>query len=138
MIIIDRKDARPLYEQVAERFKDLILSGGLAPDSKLPSVRQLAIELAINANTIQKAYSELEREGYIYSVKGLGSFVRQDDSLIIKRRNQALKRLENEAAACLDLAVPYEEAAARVADVYKLNPSDLLEREMRKTQVLQK
>ena len=65
MIILDLKDARPLYEQVVDRFKHLILCGVLQEDEKLPSVRNLAMELSINPNTIQKAYTELEREGFI-------------------------------------------------------------------------
>ena len=62
MIIIDYKDTRPIYEQVVERFKALILKGIMQPDEQLPSVRNLAMELSINPNTIQKAYAELERQ----------------------------------------------------------------------------
>ena len=75
MIVLDLKDARPLYEQIVERFKQLILRGVLSEDEKLPSVRTLAMELAINPNTIQKAYGELERQAFIYTVKGRGNFV---------------------------------------------------------------
>ncbi|MBQ3105019.1 MAG: GntR family transcriptional regulator [Lachnospiraceae bacterium] len=75
MIVLDLKDARPLYEQIVERFKQLILRGVLSEDEKLPSVRTLAMELAINPNTIQKAYGELERQEFIYTVKGRGNFV---------------------------------------------------------------
>ena len=81
MIVLDLKDARPLYEQIVERFKHLILCGALPEDEKLPSVRNLAMELSINPNTIQKAYGELEREGFIYSVKGRGNFVSANGSL---------------------------------------------------------
>ena len=81
MIVLDLKDARPLYEQIVERFKHLILCGALPEDEKLPSVRNLAMELSINPNTIQKAYAELEREGFIYSVKGRGNFVSANSSL---------------------------------------------------------
>ncbi len=65
MILIDYRDTRPIYEQVVERFKMLILHGVLASDEKIPSVRNLAVELSINPNTIQRAYAELERQGYI-------------------------------------------------------------------------
>ena len=75
MIVLDLKDSRPLYEQIVERFQHLILCGVLPEDEKLPSVRNLAMELSINPNTIQKAYGELERNGFIYSVKGRGNFV---------------------------------------------------------------
>jgi len=81
MIVLDLKDSRPLYEQIVERFKHLILCGALPEDEKLPSVRNLAMELSINPNTIQKAYGELEREGFIYSVKGRGNFVAANSSL---------------------------------------------------------
>ena len=81
MIVLDLKDSRPLYEQIVERFKHLILCGALPEDEKLPSVRNLAMELSINPNTIQKAYGELEREGFIYSVKGRGNFVAANHSL---------------------------------------------------------
>ena len=75
MIFLDYKDRRPIYEQVMERLQELMLMGVLGQDEKLPSVRGLATELSINPNTIQRAYMELERQGYIYSVKGKGSFV---------------------------------------------------------------
>ncbi len=81
MIVLDLKDSRPLYEQIVERFKHLILCGALPEDEKLPSVRNLAMELSINPNTIQKAYGELEREGFIYSVKGRGNFVAANNRL---------------------------------------------------------
>ena len=81
MIVLDLKDSRPLYEQIVERFKYLILCGALPEDEKLPSVRNLAMELSINPNTIQKAYGELEREGFIYSVKGRGNFVASNNNL---------------------------------------------------------
>lgn len=75
MIYLDYQDRRPIYEQIVEKFRNLILKGILPPDSKMPSVRQLAVELAINPNTIQRAYMELEQEGLIYPVKGRGNFV---------------------------------------------------------------
>ena len=77
MILIDYKDRRPLYEQIVEKLSDLIVRGILEQDSQLPSVRSLATELSMNPNTIQRAYAELERQGYIYSIKGKGSFVAQ-------------------------------------------------------------
>ena len=75
MIELDYRDSRPLYEQVAERLRELMFKGALPQDAQLPSVRSLATELSINPNTIQRAYTELERQGYIYSIKGKGSFV---------------------------------------------------------------
>ena len=75
MIILDYRDTRPLYEQIVDKFQTLILKGVLEPNSRMPSVRSLAVELSINPNTIQRAYSELERTGFIYTVKGRGNFV---------------------------------------------------------------
>ena len=75
MITLDYADRRPIYEQVIEKMKDLILLGVLETDSQLPSVRELAMDLSINPNTVQRAYAELERQGVIYCVKGRGNFV---------------------------------------------------------------
>lgn len=75
MISINTRDPRPIYLQIKEGLCRLILTGVLTEDEKLPSVRELAGQLAINPNTIQRAYRELELEGFIYSVTGRGSFV---------------------------------------------------------------
>lgn len=74
MVTINNRDPRPIYEQICDNLKRLIISGVLSPDEKLPSVRELAQRLAINPNTIQRAYRELEAAGYCYSVPGKGSF----------------------------------------------------------------
>lgn len=75
MIQLDFGDHRPLYEQIRDKVKELIISGVLSENEHIPSVRELAASLAINPNTIQKAYKELESEGYIYSLQSKGSFV---------------------------------------------------------------
>ena len=75
MIRLDYRDARPIYEQVKDGLRRLMVTGVLAPGEKLPSVRSLAMDLAINPNTIQRAYAQLEMEGYVYSVAGRGTFV---------------------------------------------------------------
>ena len=75
MVHLDYRDARPIYSQIIDGFRDQILAGVLSPGDKLPSVRDLAAELAINPNTIQRSYRELESQGWIYSVPGKGSFV---------------------------------------------------------------
>lgn len=79
MIQFDMSDHRPLYEQIKERMKELIITGVLNPEDKIPSVRELASQLTINPNTIQRAYRDLEAEGYIYSVRAKGSFVAPSD-----------------------------------------------------------
>ena len=75
MITIDYQSRKPIYEQIVEKFQLLIVKGILLPDSQMPSVRALAVDLSINPNTIQKAYAMLEQQGYIYPVKGKGNFV---------------------------------------------------------------
>lgn len=75
MIHLDYRDSRPIYEQVKDGFRQRIIQGIIQKDEKLPSVRELATALTINPNTIQRAYRELEQEGYVYTVPGKGSFV---------------------------------------------------------------
>ena len=91
MISLNYRDSRPIYEQIKNGLKRLIVTGALKEGDKLPSVRSLATELAINPNTIQKAYNELENEGYIYSVPGKGPFA--------ERRKEELKHRFRELAA---------------------------------------
>ncbi len=97
MITIDYKDKRPIYEQIVEKVRQLILRGVLKKDDALPSVRSLALELSINPNTIQKAYQELERMEYIYSVKGRGSFIK-DSQVVVE---QAVEEVEDEIKALI-------------------------------------
>ena len=75
MLQLDYRDARPIYAQVVDRIRQQVTAGILRQGDKLPSVRELACQLAINPNTIQRAYRELEMEGWIASVPGKGSFV---------------------------------------------------------------
>ena len=75
MITLDYADKRPLYEQTVEKLRELIVTGILKPHDRIPSVRELAASLSINPNTIQKAYRQLETEGYIYSVTAKGNYV---------------------------------------------------------------
>lgn len=93
MITIDYQNRAPIYEQIVERFQTLILKGILPPGSQMPSVRSLAIELSINPNTIQKAYTALEQEGYIYPVKGRGNFVAENDDLLEQKRENFLEKM---------------------------------------------
>jgi len=102
MIVLDYRDQRPIYEQITEKIKDLLLFGVLKEDEQLPSVRSLAAELAINPNTIQRAYAELERQGYAYTVKGRGSFAAGREQLLEKRRTEIKEEIRKslkEAAA---------------------------------------
>lgn len=79
MIQLNYRDTRPFYQQIKDNVRQLVVSGALKKDEKLPSVRELAASLAINPNTIQRAYRELESEGYIYTLSGKGTFVAEVD-----------------------------------------------------------
>ena len=90
MILIDYSERRPIYEQVAEKIAELIIRDVLPPESRLPSVRSLAMDLSINPNTIQRAYQELERKGYTYSIPGKGSFVSQKGAYLEEQKESIL------------------------------------------------
>ena len=94
MIHINFRDARPIYEQVRDGLRSLMVTGVLAAGEKLPSVRSLATELAINPNTIQRAYRELESEGYIYSVPGKGSFAGENREVGADRKAELLRQFD--------------------------------------------
>ncbi|MGM9551474.1 MAG: GntR family transcriptional regulator [Clostridia bacterium] len=88
MIKLDYKSGRSIHEQIKEGIKELIISGALKENDKLPSVRELSLSLTVNPNTVQKAYKELEFGGIIYSVQGKGNFVspfkKADDETVLK------------------------------------------------------
>ncbi|OKL36400.1 GntR family transcriptional regulator [Domibacillus mangrovi] len=110
MFTIDTRSRVPIYEQLTEKLKELIIREVMKEDEKLPSVRSLAQDLTINPNTIQKAYRELEREGYIYSIPGKGSFVSPVKNEINRERLEMLKKeLERIVGEILFLGVPKEE-----------------------------
>lgn len=119
MIVIDYKDNRPLYEQIVERFKVLIERGVLKPQEQMPSVRSLAMDLSINPNTIQKAYAELERRGYIYTVKGRGNFVSYDEELKEKRRSQQLEEFRTKAVQTMEAGVTKAELLQIVNEIFE-------------------
>lgn len=118
MIILDYSDKRPIYEQIVDKMQILIANGALEPDEKLPSVRSLAVELSINPNTIQRAYSELERSGFIYSVKGRGNFVRADEHLKEKRQAKILESLRKQVISCREQGITREKILHCVDNVY--------------------
>ena len=111
MIILDYRDTRPLYEQIVDKFQMLILSGALEPNSRMPSVRSLAVELSINPNTIQRAYSELERNGFLYTVKGKGNYVAYSDSLKDVRKQEILEKLRDLKKEALSMGMTVKELA---------------------------
>lgn len=118
MIILDYKDRRPLYEQIVDKFSDMILKGILKPDEKLPSVRNLAMELSINPNTIQRAYMELERNGFVYSVKGRGNFVSDSGQLKEERKQEIKCILTQQLKEAFSHNIKKEEISQLVETVY--------------------
>ena len=105
MISINMRDPRPIYLQIKEGLCRLILTGVLAEDEKLPSVRELAGQLAINPNTIQRAYRELEHEGFIYSVTGRGSFVAALSQVDDSRKAARLAEFRTAAQELMNLGM---------------------------------
>ncbi len=109
MIMLDYKDTRPIYEQITEKFQTLILKGVLEPDAQLPSVRSLAVELSINPNTIQRAYGELERQGFIYTIKGRGGFVSYNENLLEIRKEKLRQQLQAVLKEARELGISAKE-----------------------------
>ena len=112
MFTINYRDPRPVYEQIMDEMRKLIISGVFAPDEKLPSVRELAAQLAINPNTIQRAYRELEQSGYIYSVAGKGNFAGAKHEVDEGRKAALLKTLAETARELRYLGATEAELAA--------------------------
>ena len=114
MISLNYRDARPIYEQVKDGLRHLVVTGAILPGDKLPSVRALASSLAINPNTIQRAYEALEGEGYLYSVAGKGSFAAEQKDVNGFRRQELLSRFDEAAAELLFLGMTAQELFDRL------------------------
>ena len=119
MIVIDYQNRKPIYEQIVERFQTLIITGAMKPDSQMPSVRALAVDLSINPNTIQKAYSVLEQEGYIYPVKGRGNFVSGNSELKVKKQEAFFVNLRKLIGKGKELDVKREIFLQKAEEYYK-------------------
>ena len=112
MLILDYRDARPIYGQIKDSLRRLIVAGALSPDEKLPSIRALAMDLSINPNTIRRAcYSDLQ-EGFIYSVPGKGSFAAVMGGGDPKRRAELMEKLREIIAELRYLNVSDQEILA--------------------------
>ena len=109
MIELNYRDGRPIYEQVKDGFKRLILSGALREGDRLPSVRELSAQLAVNPNTIQRAYRELEAEGCVYTAQAKGTFAASPASLRETKKAALMQTLRETAAALRALGVSEEE-----------------------------
>ena len=93
MIQLNYRDAKPIYEQIKDGLRKLVITNSLIANEKLPSVREMASKLAINPNTIQKAYRELEAEGYVYTVAGKGTFVAERKEVLGVRNEELMTEL---------------------------------------------
>ena len=127
MIQLDLRGNKSIYEQIIDKFKELIMRGTMKQGDKMPSVRELSRTLGVNPNTIQKAYRELERQGYIYTAAGVGTFVADkkditpDDEELKKARaavGEAFSRL-------LFLGLDYDKAYSIVIEIMKERKKDL-------------
>lgn len=117
---LDYTDHRPIYEQIKEQTRELILNKALEEHQQLPSVRELASQLTINPNTIQRAYKELEREGHIYSMKAKGYFVAPlRDDVQLARKNENIKLLENAVKELVYLGTEEKEVIDLIENIYK-------------------
>ena len=114
MLHLDYRDARPIYSQIIDGLRQQITAGILEPGEKLPSVRELAAELAINPNTIQRSYRQLEMEGWIVTVPGKGCFVCAAPSLRDRETERLLKIFDDAAAELESLGLSREDLVARL------------------------
>ena len=114
MLNLDYRDARPIYEQVKDGLRRLMVSGVIAEGEQLPSVRTMASRLAINPNTIQRAYEALEAEGYLNSVPGKGSFAAPHGGVDEGRKERLLHSFDEAAAELLFLGVPRQTLCQRI------------------------
>ncbi len=114
MLSLNYRDARPIYEQVKDGLRHLVVTGAIQAGDKLPSVRALASSLAINPNTIQRAYEALEQEGYLCTVAGKGSFAAGRGGINTVRRDALLRQFDAAASELLFLGLTLEELSARL------------------------
>ena len=116
MIHLDYRDARPIYAQIADRYRDQITAGILEAGEKLPSVRELAVQLSINPNTIQRSYRQLEAEGWIATVPGKGCFVCGLPAYTQEQRLELLAAFDKSVAALLRIGMTRAELIARLQE----------------------
>lgn len=109
MITLDYRDKRPIYEQIISQIQRLIVTEVLKVDDKLPSVRSLAMELSINPNTIQRAYMQLENDGWLYTIKGKGNFVSDKSGWHSQERLAAIESLKKEINKAKALGITKDE-----------------------------
>lgn len=117
MFQLNYRDSRPIYEQLKEQMRKHIVSGLIQVDEKLPSIREISTSLAVNPNTISRAYRELENEGYIYTIPGKGSFAAPMKDIDMKRENELLTKLEEIILELSYLGHTQEDLSAHINNV---------------------
>ena len=112
MLQLDLKSRKSIYEQVMDQLKEQIMTGQMATGEKLPSVRELSKSITVNPNTVQKAYRELERQGYVYTTSGVGTFVadRSEIHADLPALQKAQENLDDAFRQLLFLGIGYEKA----------------------------
>lgn len=119
LIQLNYRDSKPIYEQIKDGFRKLVISGSLLADEKLPSVRELASSLAINPNTIQKAYRDLESEGYLYTIAGRGTFVAKQEEILDTRQEELLLQFDEVVEELFFLSVKEADLEERMKKLAK-------------------
>ncbi len=119
MILLDYRDKRPIYEQVVEKLERLIMGGALEMNAKMPSVRTLGIDLAVNPNTIQRAYNQLEQEGYLYTVSGRGSFVAPESEWREGKKKKVLEEWRLATQLAKEAGLSAEQLAEQIRQIYE-------------------
>ena len=114
MVHLDHRDVRPLYAQIMDSYREQIAAGILRPGEKLPSVRELAAELAINPNTIQRSYRQLEMEGWIVTVPGKGCFVGSDQRAAELEKQRLLKEFDQAVVGLQAFGISRDTLIARI------------------------
>lgn len=124
MILLDYRDKRPIYEQVVEKLEKLIMGGALETDSKMPSVRAMGIDLAVNPNTVQRAYNQLEKEGYLYTVSGRGSFVAPESEWREGTKKKMLEEWRLVTQRARESGLTREQLAEQLEQIYEEGQHD--------------
>ena len=119
MIVLDYRDKRPLNEQVAEKIMNLIAQGGLSPGEKLPSVRNLAVDLSVNPNTVQRAYATLEEKGYITTITGGGNYVNEESSWKDGLKAEVLTEVKTVVGRARSAGITHDEVITCVSEVFE-------------------
>ncbi len=119
MIKLDYGDTGPIYRQIKEKMKMLIIGGVLKENERIPSVRELALSMTINPNTIQRAYKELEAEGFIYSQRAKGFYVSPSENQHLSEKTQELiLQYEKIVSEMFFVGIPMKELSDITEKIY--------------------